>query len=180
VVIGSVHGRREAQAHGVHTAVDEIEREVFAASARRLGAMEGGRIALRGRPALGEAGHARGEQEGAVGAGERIAYGLDRGSLGCARGGRVGPVVLVREMDDGFGGLRASTDAREIVEVTAADASPLGRQGSGGSVGPGEPGDLMSGGEKFIDGGGTDPSGGSGDENAHGTVSLWLRHGRSG
>jgi len=30
----------------------------------------------------------------------------------------------------------------------------------------------MSGGEKFIDGGGTDPSGGPGDENAHGTFSL--------
>jgi hypothetical protein len=30
----------------------------------------------------------------------------------------------------------------------------------------------MPGGEEFIDGGGTDPSGGSGDENAHGTVSL--------
>ena len=35
-------------------------------------------------------------------------------------------------------------------------------------------------GEKFIDGGGTDPSGGPGDENVHGTVSLRLRQGRSG
>jgi hypothetical protein len=75
-------------------------------------------------------------------------------------------------MDDGLGGLSASTDAREIVEVTAADANTFGLECSGGSVGPGEPGDLMSGGEKFIDGGGTDPSGGSGDENAHGTVSF--------
>src|SRR5271169_6676870 len=80
--------------------------------------------------------------------------------------------MLVREMDDGFGGLRARADAREVVEVTAADKSPLGLEGSGGSVGAGEPGDLMSGGEKFIDGGGTDPPGGSGDENAHGTVSF--------
>jgi hypothetical protein len=180
MVTGSVHGRREAQAHGVHTAVDELEREIFAASAQRVRAMERGQIVLSGRPALGEASGARGEQEGAVGAGERIAYGLDRGSLGCARGGRVGPVVLVREMDDGFGGVSASTDAREIVEIAAADASPLGLEGGGGGVGPGEPGDLMSGGEKFIDGGGADPSGGSGDENAHGTVSFRLRHGRSG
>src|SRR5207342_3047445 len=112
-----------------------------------LRAMERGRIVLPGRPALGEGGDARGEQEGAVGADERIAYGLDRGSLRCARGGRVGPVMLVREVDDGFGSLSASTDAGEIVEVTAADASPLGPQGSGGSVGPGEPVDLVPGGE---------------------------------
>jgi len=92
--------------------------------------MERGHIVLRGGPVRGEAGDARGEQEGAVGAHERIAYGLDRGSLGCDRGGRVGPVVLVREMDDGFGGLSASTDTREIVEVTAVDASPLCPEGS--------------------------------------------------
>ncbi len=121
VVAGSVHGRREAQVHGVHTAVDEIEREVLTASARRLRDVERGGIVLRGGPALGEAGD--------------------------ARGGRVGPVVLVREVDDGLGGLGASTDAREIVKVTAADPSPLGRQGSGGSIGPGEPRDLVSGGE---------------------------------
>jgi len=140
VVASSVHGRRKAQAHGMHTAVDELEREILAASPRRLRAMERGQIVLPGRPALGEGGDARGEQEGAVGADERIAYGLDRGSLGCARGGRVGPVVLVREMDDGFGGLSASTDAREIVEVTAADANSFCLEGGGGSVRPGKPG----------------------------------------
>ena len=87
--------------------------------------MERGRIVLRGRPGLGEAGDARGQQEGAAGAGERVADDLDRGSLGCGRVGRVGPVVLVREMDDGLGGLGASTDAREIIEVAAADAGPF-------------------------------------------------------
>ena len=77
----------------------------------------------------------------------------------------------------------ASAPARmlaEVVEVAAADESTLRLEGRGGSVGSGEPGDLMPGGEKFIDGGGTDPSGGSGDENAHGTASLRLRCGRSG
>jgi hypothetical protein len=88
--------------------------------------------------------------------------------------------VLVREVDDGLGGLGASTDAREIVQIAAADANLLRLQGSGGCVGPGEPGDLMPGGEKFIDDGGTDPSGGPGDENVHDTVSLRLRQGRSG
>ena len=78
--------------------------------------------------------------------------------------------MLVREVDDGVGGLGASPDAGEIVEVAAADLDPLGRQGRGGGVGPGQPGDLVSGGEQFIDGGGADPAGGSGDENAHGTV----------
>jgi hypothetical protein len=166
-----VHGRREAQAHGVHAAADEFEREILAAAARRVRAVERGWIVLRGRPARGEAGHAGGEQEGTAGAGERVADGLDRGALGCGRVGRVGPVVLVREVDDSLGGLGASTDAREVVEVTAADASPLRLEGSGGGVGPGEPGDLMPGGEKFTDGVGTDPSGGPGDENAHDTVS---------
>ena len=85
--------------------------------------------------------------------------------------------MLVREVEDGFGGFGAGPDAREIVEVTAADTRSLGLEGSGGSVGPGEPGDLMPGGEKFIDGSGADPSGGSSDENAHGPVSLRLRHG---
>ena len=83
-------------------------------------------------------------------------------------------------MDDGFGGLDPSTNAGEIFEITAADVSPLGVEDGGGGVGPGEPGDLMAGGEKFIDGGGTDPSRGSCDENAHGTVSLPLHHARSG
>jgi hypothetical protein len=73
-------------------------------------------------------------------------------------------------MDDGLGSLGASTDARKIVQVAAADANPLRLKGSGGSVGPGEPGDLVPGGEKFIDDGGTDPSGGPGDENVHGTL----------
>jgi hypothetical protein len=70
-------------------------------------------------------------------------------------------------MDDGLGGLGASTDAGEIVEVTAADASPLRPQCCGRSVRPGQSSDLMSGGEKLIDGGRTDPSGRSGNENAH-------------
>jgi hypothetical protein len=161
-------------------AVGELKREVLAAAARRLRAVERGRVVLAGRPALGEAGHARGEEEGAAGAGQRVADGLDRGSLGGDRVGRVGPVVLVREVDDGFGCLGAGPDAPEIVEVAAADLRPFCLERGGGSVGSGEPGDLMPGGEKFIDGGGTDPSGGSGDENAHGTASLRLRCGRSG
>ncbi len=78
-------------------------------------------------------------------------------------------------MDDRLGGLGASPDAGQIVEVTAQGAGPLGLDNGGGSIGPGQPGDLMPGGEKLIDGGGADPSGGSGDEYAHGTVSLRLR-----
>ena len=78
-------------------------------------------------------------------------------------------------MDDGVGVLGARPDAREIVEVAAADVAPFACEGRGGSVGPGEPGDLVAGGEQFVDDGGTDPSGGSGDENAHDAVSLRLR-----
>ena len=50
-------------------------------------------------------------------------------------------------MQDGLGVLGASTDAREIVEISAADTHALGLQGSGRSVGPGEPGDLVPAGE---------------------------------
>src|ERR1700722_17210699 len=71
-------------------------------------------------------------------------------------------------MDDGLGGLGASPNAGKIVKVAAVNASPLRLQRCGGSIRPGQPGDLMSGGEKLIDGGRTDPSGGSGNENAHG------------
>ena len=88
VVAGSVYGRREAQTHGVHPAIRVLEREILAAATRRVRAVERGRIGLRGGPARGKAGDAGGEQEGAAGAGECIAYGLDRGSLGCTRGGR--------------------------------------------------------------------------------------------
>src|SRR5260370_25596932 len=102
--------------------------------------MERGRVRLTDRPAQVGRRDARGEQEGAVGADEGVAYGLDRGSLGCARGGRVGKVVLGREMDDGFGRLGASTDAREIAQGTPADASPPCPDGRGGPRGPGEPG----------------------------------------
>ena len=97
-------------------------------------------------PALGEAGHAGGEQEGAVGPDQRVADGLDGGPLGGGGRGRVGPVVLVREVNDGLGVLGPGPDAPEVVEVTAADAGPLGLEGGGGSVGPGQAGDLVSGG----------------------------------
>ena len=93
--------------------------------------MERGRVILGGRPALGEAVDARGEQEGTVGAGERIAYGLDRG-LARLRSRRPGWTSRACSwMNDGFGGLGASPDAREIVEVTAADQRPLCLEGSG-------------------------------------------------
>jgi hypothetical protein len=132
--------------------------------------VERGRVVLAGGPALGESRDARGEKERALRAGQHIADGLHRRSLGRRRAGHIRPVVLVREMDDGFGALRAGPDAREVVQVAAQDLSPLGLEGSGGSIGPGEPGDLMPGGQKLVDGGGADPSGGSGNENTHGCV----------
>ena len=90
-------------------------------------------------------GHARGEQERAIGAGQRLGYGLDGGPLGRGGGGRIGPVVLVREMNDRLGLLGAGPDALGVVEVAAADADPLGLEGGGGGVGAGEPGDLVPG-----------------------------------
>ena len=65
----------------------------------------------------------------------------------------------------------------EVTGLARSDASAAALQAKGARV---RRGDLVPGGKKLIDGGGTDPSGGPGDENAHGTVSLRLRHGRSG
>jgi len=106
VVAGSVDGRRKAQAHGVHTAVDELEREILAAAAR-LRAMERGRIVLPGRPALGESGDARGEQEGAVGLGHPV----------CEDQVEVRPVVVARLV--ALAG-DATATARKAVPTAAA------------------------------------------------------------
>ena len=48
----------------------------------------------------------------------------------------------------------------------------LGLQGCGGRVGPGQPDDLVARSEQFVDGGGADPAGRSGDEDAHGVISF--------
>ena len=110
----------------MYAAVDELEREVLAASPRGLRAVERGRVVLACGPALGEAGDARREQERTAAADERVADGLDCGPLGRVRDGRVGEVVLVREMDDGVGILGAGADAVEIVQIAPADPGALG------------------------------------------------------
>ena len=67
VVARSVYGRREAQAHRVHTAIHILEREILAAATRRVRAVERGRIGLRGGPALGQSrDHVLGERRGGV------------------------------------------------------------------------------------------------------------------
>jgi len=59
--------------------------------------------------------------------------------------------VLVGQVDDGLGRLGADPDAGQVIEVTAADLRPPGLQGGGRGAGPGQPGDLMPGGEQLID-----------------------------
>ena len=79
---------------------------------------------------------------------------------------------LFGEMDHRVGVLGAGADAVEVVEVAAADADALRLERRGGGVGPGQPGDLVTGGEQFVDDGGADPPGRSGDENAHDVISF--------
>jgi len=172
VVARAVHGRGEAQAHGVDPAVDELESEVLTATARRLRAVERRRVGLGGRPSLSQGGDAGSDQERAARAGEDVADGLGRVPFGRVRGGHVRPVVLVGQVDDGLGVVRAGPDAVEVVEVAAADPGTLRLDGSGGRIGPGQAGDLVTCREQFVDHGGTDPTGGSGDEDAHDVVSL--------
>ena len=73
VIARAVHGRREPQADRVHAALDELQREVLRAAARRVRAVERRRVGLGGRPARGQGGDAGGEQERTVAAGQRVA-----------------------------------------------------------------------------------------------------------
>ncbi len=123
---------------------------------------------LGGGPARGKCGHTRGEQERPAASGERVPDGLDRGPLGRGRAGRVRPVVPVGEVDDGLGLLSSVADAPAVVQVPAPRAGALRLQGCGGGIGPGQAGDLVALGKQFVDHGGADPSGGSGNEDAHG------------
>jgi hypothetical protein len=101
---------------------------------------------------------------------EHVADGLDRGALRPVRLRLVGEVVLVGEVDDGVGAVRALPEAVEVVEVAAQRGRPLGLDGDGRRVGTREADDLVPGAEQLVDGGGPDPAGRAGDENTHGDL----------
>ncbi len=84
----------------------------------------------------------------------------------------VGDFLTYDILDDSIIVVRTGPDAVEVVEVAEADPGPLRLDGSGGRIGPGHAGDLVTCREQFVDHGGTDPTGGSGDEDAHDVVSF--------
>jgi len=150
-----------------HTAVDEIEGEVLAASPERVRSVERRRDVLGAELTRREAGDTRRDQEWTVGIDERVSDGLDCGPLGRVRGGHVGPVVLVGEVNGGLGVARADANGVEVVEVAAQHPYALGLEGFGGRVRSCQTGDVVTGGEEVVDDGGADPPGGPGDENVH-------------
>jgi len=106
-------------------------------------------------------------EERSVGADERLADRLDRGTLAGVRGGGVRPVVLVREVQDALGLGGPAADGVEVVEVAPENGDALRLERCGGGVGACEAGDGVAGGEEVVDGVGADPAGGSGDEHVH-------------
>jgi len=150
----------------VHPTIDVVQREVLASAAVRIGTVVG-RGVLLGEGASWHTSDPRRHDEAAVRAGQHLADRLHRRALGAVRGGRVDEVVLVGEMDDRIGRGCAGPQAVEIVEVASVNLSALGPQGGGGRVGAGEADHLVAAGKQLVDGGGTDPAGGSGDEHAH-------------
>ena len=125
VVPGAVDGRGEPGADRADPAVDVVEGEVLAAAAGGVRPDGGRRVGLGARPALGQAGHAGGEHERAVAAGERLGEGLDRGALRPVRLRGVRPVVLVGQVGDGVGVGGAAAQRVEVVEVAAQDRGAL-------------------------------------------------------
>ena len=82
------------------------------------------------------------------------------------------PVVLVGHVGDlvRLGG--ASPQRGEIVQVTADDAGALGRESLLGLVGSGQAGGPVTRRDEFVDNGGSDPTGRSGDKCTHELVLL--------
>jgi hypothetical protein len=114
-----------------------------------------------------ESEQARGDDERPIGAHEGRANGLDR--LQVRLGGllHAGEVVVVREVDHPVRVGHAGAQAVGIVQAAAVDLGADRGERFGGSVRAGEAEDLMSGVEKLRDDGRADPSGCSGDEDAH-------------
>ena len=167
VVAHAVDGRREPQAHHVHALLDVLQGEVLRTAARGLRAVERRRVALGRGPVVRERGHPRGQQEGPVAAGERVADRLHGAPLGGVGVRGVGEVVLVGEVDDRLGRLGAGAQRVEVVQVAAADACPLGLQRGGRGVRAGQAGDRVALGQQLVHHGRADPAGRPGDEYVH-------------
>jgi len=95
-VAHAVRGRREPGGDRPHAAVEEVEGAVLAAAAQGVGPDERRRLGLPGQDAGGE-------HERPVAADQSLGDGLHGGPLGAVGLGRVGPVVLVGEVDDRLG-----------------------------------------------------------------------------
>ena len=119
---------------------------------------------FQGRPG-DKSGNAGGENERPARADQRLSDRLDRRPLSPARLGRVGPVVLVGEVDDGLGvGGSRRKASRSSRSPRRTPPSPRLRQRTRRS---GPTPDLVAA-EQLVDHRGADPSARSGDEYAHG------------
>jgi hypothetical protein len=129
--------------------------------------VEGGSIAFSGG-ATGDGAYARSDQEGPIRSNKSVADRFDSRALGAVRAGLVGEIVFVGQVDDRVGTRGSRTQAVQIVEVAALHSGSLGGEGFCGCGGSGEPNNLVSRGEQFVNYGGANPSGCSSNKYAHG------------
>jgi hypothetical protein len=167
MVPGAVGRRREPGGDAAYSTVDVVEGEVLGAATRGVRPDVRVGVVLRGRPTLSKPGDPGGDHEAPVGADERVAEGLDRGALGPVGLGPVGPVVLVGEVDDGFGLRRTAAQGVQVVQVAAQDERVPGLEGCLRRVGTGQPDHLVPGGDQLVHRVRADPPTGARDEYPH-------------
>ena len=175
VVAVAMHRRREAQ-----------DRRADADAPQRQGEQGGGRpepggvgpnlgardepVVLCGRPAGGQADHARGENEGPLGIRQGGAHGLHGPPVGGSGGGEVAAerhLVLEGQVDHPVGVGRRLGQALGIIEVAPLDSGAGSFQPLRGCVGAGQADHLVAGPEEFGDDGRADPSRRAGDKDSH-------------
>ena len=167
MVVFVVHRRGKARADDADAPAGVFESEVFRAAAGGLRPHGGTHVEFGRWSDQVEAGDAGREHERPVGTGERLGDRADRRPFGAAGLGWVGPVVLVREMDDRVRGRRAGANRGEVVEITAVDGGAEPFHDGGRILRPGQAGDLVAGVDQLGHDRAADEPGGAGDEDAH-------------
>ena len=142
------------------------------------GAGKGGRwggrmVRLRGRPARGQMGKAAGHEQRPVAAFQSRAENLNGPAIHRAGFRELREIMDERRMDHAIGGRRAAREAFQVLQIAAHHLDTLGRKVGGTGIGPSKPQHLMAGGEKIVDDGRPDETGGSGDKDTHGMKLPW-------
>jgi hypothetical protein len=112
--------------------------------------------------------HSAGDEQGTIGAFERIAERLDRQSVLRAILGEFREVVDEGRVDHAVGCGRAAAQPVQILDGAAVHLGARCRKRCGSLVRPGEPEHGVAGADQFLDDGRADEAGRAGDEDMHG------------